>query len=377
MQTSALRSKAWRMLARLGKATLAAAAAFLVAILLTEFYRTPVLLVGNLTIDIVDKKKALGGAISYAAAVATAFGVKSCIVTAASSDANLTVFDGHELHIVSTEDTLTFEHTYTWWGNHRKLRVTAQPNVTLTLEHVPNHCRRAKTILLGPLTPTDLDAAAFVHQEHGWWDRLVGFKQNIGFMAQGEQRVLDKAGRVYPFKDPSQHVLDALSGRTSVFLSDVETDSWPPDTVQQLAAQSDRWLVTRGEFGAHEFTADKGMSLVEPVKVTAVDTNGAGDTFATAYMIALAARDSNPGQKASWAASRAVQQPQSCKPHCVTEAIQREWWPARTRQQLHWLRGNATQTLSLQYLHQTLQHSPFCQYTKHHFSQYNLGWLCS
>ena len=57
-----------------------------------------------------------GGAISYAAAVATAFGVRSCIVTAASSDANLTVFDGHELHIVSTEDTLTFEHTYTWWG---------------------------------------------------------------------------------------------------------------------------------------------------------------------------------------------------------------------------------------------------------------------
>ena len=52
-------------------------------------------------------------------------------------------------------------------GNHRKLRVTAQPNVSLTLEHVPQHCRRAKTILLGPLTPTDLDAAAFVHQQHG------------------------------------------------------------------------------------------------------------------------------------------------------------------------------------------------------------------
>ncbi len=68
---------------------------------------------------------------------------------------------------------------------------------------------------------------------------------------------------------------DALSARTSVFLSDVETDSWPPDTVQQLAAQSDRWLVTRGEFGAHEFTAGKGMSLVEPVKVTACNITGA------------------------------------------------------------------------------------------------------
>ena len=62
---------------------------------------------------------------------------------------------------------------------------------------------------------------------------------------------------------------DALSFRTSVFLSDVETDSWPPDTVMQLAAQSNRWLVTRGEFGAHEFTAEQGMSLVEPVKVAA------------------------------------------------------------------------------------------------------------
>ena len=75
-------------------------------------------------------------------------------------------------------------------------------------------------------------------------------------------------------------VQDALSARTSVFLSDVETDSWPPDTVQQLAAQSDRWLVTRGEFGAHEFTADKGMSLVEPVKVTAYNTTGATQQLA-------------------------------------------------------------------------------------------------
>lgn len=64
-------------------------------------------------------------------------------------------------------------------------------------------------------------------------------------------------------------------------------------------------------------------------QVTAVDTNGAGDTFATAYMIALASQDSDPGQRASWAASRAVQQPQSCKPQCVTEAIQRELWPDR------------------------------------------------
>ena len=39
---------------------------------------------------------------------------------------------------------------------------------------------------------------------------MIGFKQRVGYMAQGEQRVLDKAGRVYPYKDPSQHILVTL-----------------------------------------------------------------------------------------------------------------------------------------------------------------------
>ena len=47
------------------------------------------------------------------------------------------------------------------------------------------------------------------------------------------------------------------------------------------------------------------------VQVTAVDTNGAGDTFATAYMLALASRSSRPGAVANWAAAQAVSQPQA------------------------------------------------------------------
>ena len=31
-------------------------------------------------------------------------------------DADLSVFKGHELHVVPSEKTLTFEHSYTWWG---------------------------------------------------------------------------------------------------------------------------------------------------------------------------------------------------------------------------------------------------------------------
>ncbi len=44
--------------------------------------------------------------------------MKACVVTAAGPDADLAVFSSHELHVVPTNSTLTFEHSYTWWGEH-------------------------------------------------------------------------------------------------------------------------------------------------------------------------------------------------------------------------------------------------------------------
>jgi hypothetical protein len=42
---------------------------------------------------------------------------------AGGPDADLSVFEGHELHVVPTAATLTFEHTYTWWGECPGLRL--------------------------------------------------------------------------------------------------------------------------------------------------------------------------------------------------------------------------------------------------------------
>ncbi len=113
--------------------------------------RPSLLIVGPLTVDVVDGKHALGGAVSYAAAVAAGFGIKACVVTTAAPDTDVSPFSFHDLHIIHSNSTLTFHHTYTMWGNKRKLRVTAQPNVQLSMSHVPPACRRARAILLGPL----------------------------------------------------------------------------------------------------------------------------------------------------------------------------------------------------------------------------------
>lgn len=170
--------------------------------------------------------------------------------------------------------------------------------------------------------------------------------------------------------------------RVSLFLSDVETDPWSEDWLGLVVAAAERVLITRGSQGATEYNAT-GVHPVGIVHVGGVavgfcsgrgqaglcgwlllpccwgvdcssallvcyyrdvcerrvlvplapfpraaqvdkvhDTNGAGDTFATGYMLALARGLRDPALHASWAASRAVMQPQSCKPQCAAMQIE-------------------------------------------------------
>lgn len=60
-----------------------------------------------------------GGAVTYAAAVAEGLGHRTCIVTAAAPDADLSSLRRSRLHevvLVPANHTLTFEHSYTLWG---------------------------------------------------------------------------------------------------------------------------------------------------------------------------------------------------------------------------------------------------------------------
>ena len=59
-----------------------------------------------------------GGAVSYAAVAARALGAKACVVTVSGPERlqQLGVFEGHHLKVVPANVTLTFAHTYTWWG---------------------------------------------------------------------------------------------------------------------------------------------------------------------------------------------------------------------------------------------------------------------
>lgn len=107
------------------------------------------------------------------------------------------------------------------------------------------------------------------------------------------------------------------------FLSDVETAPWTSPTPPTVAALTDTLVITKGGDGAIEYSSSgECIRHIPAVSVqNVVDTNGAGDTFATSYMLALAHGVSDPGAEAALAASRAVTLQQSCKPACVAEGL--------------------------------------------------------
>jgi hypothetical protein len=149
-------------------------------------------------------------------------------------------------------------------GHSRKLRVTANPNITISRAHVPLKCQLARVVLLGPLTLHDVDAGSFMRHAGvcrqartsghvsrealhgfvcglctqfarapvdpcwckwdlsfmccfhpaGFWDRLLNRNQLIGLMAQGFQRDLGSAGEVLPLPAPSKQLMVSSAAGT-------------------------------------------------------------------------------------------------------------------------------------------------------------------
>lgn len=188
------------------------------------------------------------GAVTYAAAVAQGLRQRACIVTLADTGYDLTFLGDHRVHAISSGDTLTFEHSYTWFGNQRRLRVAAQPDQTLSATHVPWRCRLARTVLVGPLTQTDVDVKSFT-QPGSWVAKVLLNFQYLGVMAQGYQRKLGKAERVEHIKQPSPALESSITKAVTLFLSDVETDPWSPAEFNRIVADVQSLIVTRGAKG--------------------------------------------------------------------------------------------------------------------------------
>ena len=232
-----------------------------------------VLIVGPITTDVFDDRVSLGGAVTFAARTAAAFGVRAQILTAAKPGFDRTPFAAHDLHVVDTDSTLAFRHRVV--DGVRQLRVIDDAGWTLSTLDLPPGWQTAEVILLAPLLPDDVDVESFLS---------LSTPSYRGLLAQGLLRDVAAFGEVKPVQDAATVVRAVAAPDVTVFVS---ADDLAGQDLSPLAAGLAGLVVTHGADGVEVCTAARRFHVSAP-PVTVHDSTGAGDVFATAYSLALA-----------------------------------------------------------------------------------------
>ncbi len=253
------------------------------------------LALGHLTRDRRPGGDVLGGSVTYAALAACRLGWRAAILTAAGPDLEPErELPGIEVFIRPSPATTRFVNEYDADGTRRQL-VTARAE-DVDLAPLPDGWRDPDVLLLGPVTgelfgvdATQLSAAC------------------VGAIAQGYVRAIGADGTVRPreWDRPSRDLL----GVHVLFLSEHDL----PDAEAQaehLLQVVPMVALTRGWRGLSLLTRD-AVHEVPSLPRPEVDPTGAGDVFATAFLL----RYHETGDPVDAAAFGA------CAASCVVEGV--------------------------------------------------------
>lgn len=228
------------------------------------------LAIGHLTIDLVPRRRQLGGAALYAALTSSRLGMKAALVTSASP-AELELLSRFPMAVAAQPavQTTTFRNAYQKETRRQRLLVSATP---MTIAQVPADWLSSRIVYLAPV-------AAELGPE------LVGLFPNAvrGVGIQGWLRRWDVRGKIS--RAPLPHDGAELGGATVAFASaeDLEDDA---DLIARYASHVPYFVVTRAADGADIY--HKGEKHTSPAfTTTAVDPTGAGDVFAAAFLIQM------------------------------------------------------------------------------------------
>lgn len=258
----------------------------------------PVWIVGPVTRDEVVEGDSVrpvpGGSALYVARSCEAMGLAGFVLALAGEDADLSALEPHEVERVAAS-TLTLRHDFA--GGVRQQSLVAPPGRTLSPADAPPSWPEPATLILGPLLPDDVDVLAFVEEYPG---------AEVALIAQGLQRAILPDDRVAHRAQPSSVLLDAARPNVSVFLSEEEVGLWPSGALGHLAARCARVVVTAGAAGARVITRT-GERQIAPFEAEVVDSTGAGDVFAAAFILGLRAGEEFAGQVAAACAAVACE----------------------------------------------------------------------
>ena len=243
-------------------------------------HQPDILLIGHVTCDLLsaDPHSAyrLGGTVSFASVTATRLGRRATVITRAASTTDLSELpDEVELHALPSPATTTFANVYTDFG---RVQYSYSQALPITAGDVGNEFRRPSAVLLGPLVnEITSDVAGIFHD-----DTLVAA------VPQGWMRRWDDTGRIFsrPWDEANLFLpyLDVLV----LSLEDIDHNL---DRIGPFFAHIPLIVVTEYRDGSTIYQRHSSGEIAEtkvpPRPAQEVDPTGAGDVFATAFMIRL------------------------------------------------------------------------------------------
>ena len=239
------------------------------------------LAIGTVTRDIATADPSatdyvLGGTVSFAAVTAARLGRRPAVLTRAGDDIDLSLLSGlAELHLLPCENTTTFANLYSPDG---RVQYCYTPSPPIAPADIPPQLRAPHIALLGPLVNEVRSDVAAIFDS----DTIVAA------VPQGWMRTWDDEGRVYPAKwrDMAEILphLDALI----LSIEDIDGDLCQ---VEEFLKYVRLVVLTEYRDGStiYKRKSDSDIEIVPipPRPASELDPTGAGDIFATAFLLRL------------------------------------------------------------------------------------------
>jgi len=235
------------------------------------------LLIGHVTHDETLDGPMLGGTVSYAGITANALGANVALVTSANPDDTVlaSIPSRINMHLIETPQSTVFINRYVGDVRRQILRSRA---ADLSWHDIPDKWRRAPIVHLAPLDDEVDPQLAFAFPD-----------SFCATTPQGWMRTWDAAGVVSP--KPWADADRLLPQLNATILSE-EDIQWDKALEAHYAALSQILVVTRAAKGCTVYQKGQPpMDIPAPV-VQVVDATGAGDVFASVFLITLQRTDS-------------------------------------------------------------------------------------
>lgn len=256
--------------------------------MLTPIYLEPIdyLVIGHIVQDITPNGMRIGGSAAYAALTAKALGLRPGIVTSWSMETTSPLLA--EIPIVNfpSEVSTTFENIMTPEGRLQYLYKVA-PSLGYNL--IPDSWRNTPIIHLGPVAQ-EVDPTLVRHFPSSF----------IGVSPQGWLRTWDEQGRVTCSEWPEASFV--LQGADAAVLSLEDVDN-QESRIEEMAAFCHVLAVTEGKEGSRVYWNGDARRF-SALRVTEIDSTGAGDIYAAAFFIRLH-QTHNPWEAARFATALA------------------------------------------------------------------------